>query len=46
MTDGEAHYPGRGMNSLKKIQADYPNKLRYSGIEFSNGSYVLKRIAA
>ena len=46
MTDGGARYPASGMNSLRKLQADHPGKLRYSGIEFSTHVPILKTIAA
>jgi hypothetical protein len=32
MTNGGANYPFNGIQSLKKLQQTYPNKLKYAGI--------------
>lgn len=32
MTDGGAGYPFNGIQSLKRLQQAYPNKLKYAGI--------------
>lgn len=32
MTDGEASYPAKGVQSLRKLQLKFSNKLKYAGI--------------
>ena len=32
MTDGGASFPTNGIAALKRLQATYPNKLKYAGI--------------
>jgi hypothetical protein len=45
MTDGGSSYPTAGVQKLRNIQANNPNKFKYAGIEFNNGSQVMKDIA-
>ena len=44
MTDGGASYPTSGIQALKKLQSNYPNKMKYAGIEFNSNVGVMKTI--
>ena len=34
MTDGGSGYPQHGVEAMKQLQAQHPNKFKYTGIEF------------
>lgn len=45
MTDGGSSLPTNGLMSLKRLQANYPDKLHYAGIQFNCSSDVMDIIA-
>ena len=41
MTDGGASLPNAGIQALKQLQRDNPNRLKYAGIEFGCSNQVM-----
>ncbi len=46
MTDGGASYPSAGIQSLKKLQTSFIDRLKYAGIEFNSNVSVMKTICS
>ena len=45
MTDGDAYYPDKPIAKIKKLMTAFPNKFKYSGIEFECKTDVMKKIS-
>ena len=45
MTDGLASYPSKSIELLESLMNKYPNKFKYSGIEFKSDVREMKQIS-